>query len=227
MKILVSDFDKTLFDKNYLNNIKAVNDFVSKGNLFIIATGRHIPHLLEDLRNVKYSYLICNDGAVIYDKNLCCVYRKDIDNETTREITEYIKPEIGDTINDWYIDTTKKLTKDLNNGINAIVMVMKDINKSKDLLKRILERYSNVHGYISERHINIRALGTSKSMAIKHLIDKENIDKSSVYTVGDMINDLDMIEAYNGYCMANSIEEIKSKCINTVNSVEELVEKIK
>ena len=41
MKVLVSDFDKTLFieDKDILKeNIKAINRFISNGNSFIIET---------------------------------------------------------------------------------------------------------------------------------------------------------------------------------------------
>ena len=39
MKILVSDFDKTLFTDEYELNIELVNKFISEGNIFIIATG--------------------------------------------------------------------------------------------------------------------------------------------------------------------------------------------
>ena len=67
MKVLVSDFDNTLFTDDYQLNIKKINEFVDKGNLFIIATGRNYNQLKSDIKgkNIKYSYLICEDGAKI------------------------------------------------------------------------------------------------------------------------------------------------------------------
>ena len=59
MKLLVSDFDGTLFNDHYKENIEAVNRFVDAGNLFAIATGRDLNRLLKDLdRNLKFNYLI-------------------------------------------------------------------------------------------------------------------------------------------------------------------------
>ena len=53
-KIIVSDFDNTFFTDSYKKNIELVNDFVNKGNIFIIATGRPIYLLLNDLdRKIK------------------------------------------------------------------------------------------------------------------------------------------------------------------------------
>ena len=49
MKIIVSDFDGTLFGDDFEENRKAINDFVHRGNLFIIATGRAMNYLAEDL----------------------------------------------------------------------------------------------------------------------------------------------------------------------------------
>ena len=39
MSIVISDFDNTILDKNYLNNIKAIKNFVNRGNMFIIGDG--------------------------------------------------------------------------------------------------------------------------------------------------------------------------------------------
>ena len=38
MKMLVSDFDGTLYTNDYQKNIEAVNRFVEAGNLFVINT---------------------------------------------------------------------------------------------------------------------------------------------------------------------------------------------
>ncbi len=229
MKLLASDFDKTLFDQNYILNINAVNRFVDKGNMFIIATGRHLPRLLHDIKGytIKYSYLVCNDGGVIYDNKLNCIYKASISNETTNNIIDYIKTKLNNTISDWFVDTTKVYTKDLKNDISAIILLFINKEKAEILLQDILKKFSDVDGYISDFHINLRPKGTSKANAINLIIKKEQIKKENVYTVGDHINDIEMIKEFNGYCMSISTEELKKVCKNQVNTVYELVDKIK
>ena len=50
-KVLVVDYDRTLFINNndMLNNIKAINNFRSKGNIFVIATGRTYSSLKKEI----------------------------------------------------------------------------------------------------------------------------------------------------------------------------------
>ena len=45
-------------------NIEAIKKFVDNGNMFIIATGRNLHQLLNDLvgYEIPVSYYICNDG---------------------------------------------------------------------------------------------------------------------------------------------------------------------
>ena len=72
MKIIASDFDKTLFveDKDtVIKNVNSINDFVKDGNIFILVTGRIYSDikLLLDEYNIKYNYLICEDGTKIFN----------------------------------------------------------------------------------------------------------------------------------------------------------------
>ena len=64
---------------------------------------------------------------------------------------------------------------------------------------------------------------TNKSNAIKVLSHNLNIDKSQIYTIGDSYNDINMIKDYNGFCMKNSITELKSISQKEYTSVSNLV----
>ncbi len=68
--LLVSDIDGTLMEMGYINpkNIAAVQEFVSLGGTFCIATGRctaAIEHIVCKFQNLTHA-IVCN-GAVIYD----------------------------------------------------------------------------------------------------------------------------------------------------------------
>ena len=72
-KFLVSDYDGTFYlnDKDIINNIKKVNDFRKRGNIFVIATGRSFLDFTKKLQqfDIQYDYLIINHGATILNKN--------------------------------------------------------------------------------------------------------------------------------------------------------------
>ena len=74
--------------------------------------------------------------------------------------------------------------------------------------------------------IEILSNKTSKSQAIEFLINKLYIDDKNVYTIGDGYSDIEMIKTFNGYCMKNSVEELKNIAKSQYNSVSELIYKI-
>ncbi len=55
----------------------------------------------------------------------------------------------------------------------------------------------------------------------------ENIADNDVYTIGDGVNDVEMILKYNGYGMKNSSQVIYKVTSKFCNTVSELIENIK
>lgn len=66
-KVIVSDYDQTFYinDQDVEKNKIAIKEFMSKGNLFIIATGRSYMDFKNKINyyNIKYDYAIINHGA--------------------------------------------------------------------------------------------------------------------------------------------------------------------
>ena len=50
---------------------------------------------------------------------------------------------------------------------------------------------------------------------------------TNIYTVGDNINDLEMLRDYNGYAMYHASKEIKEIAGNTCFSVSNLIRKLR
>ena len=72
-KIIFSDYDQTFYvsDEDIEKNKIAVKEFKSRGNIFVIATGRSYLDFYKKLNqyNFDYDYVILNHGATILDKN--------------------------------------------------------------------------------------------------------------------------------------------------------------
>lgn len=197
MKLIVSDFDLTFFDENYDKNIEKVNEFVQKGNKFVIATGRPYGLLKKDIenKNIDYEYLICTDGSVILDRNLNILKSTNIDPDVSQDIIDTLKN--NPNIEKMYIDENE-------NKISGIYGTYKDRIEAQTLVDSLLETY-DVEIYLSRHWINILSKNGNKTKGIEFLQKELNINESDICTVGDDANDIAMIEKYHGYIVGNKI----------------------
>lgn len=226
MKMLVSDYDNTFYTSNIDLNIKAVNEFMKNENIFVIATGRNYFEIKEhiDLYNIKFNYLICNDGGIIYDNNYEVLYRKDINEELAKKIVKLIEKKLNYV--ELKIDYGNKNLNSNENKINGIICKIKNKKQGEQFLKKIESLYPEIHGYIVMPFLNITEYSVNKANGVKRLQKKLKILNKNIYTIGDDVNDISMIEEYRGYLMENAkitnLFEKKLIC----SSVAELVDKI-
>lgn len=218
MKVLVSDFDGTLYTDNKINDLEKINNFVDSGNIFIIATGRNINSLKLDLDkfNLKCNYFICNDGAIIFDQYLNVIYRMDIDSSLVRPIYNLLKD--NDNLLEVLIDTGSAYIDDINRPINKIIARYFDRKKALELVNKINAKYPSVFSYVSNNWINITKRTETKGKAIDFLGNYYNLNRYKIYTIGNDINDLSMTE-YNymsyGIKKDNEYTQEFDKCVNS------------
>ena len=79
---------------------------------------------------------------------------------------------------------------------------------------------------ITSSSIEIISNKTNKSKAIQILADKLEIDKTNIYTIGDSYTDIQMVKDFNGYCMQDSVKELKEVANREYKSVSSLVDDI-
>lgn len=80
--------------------------------------------------------------------------------------------------------------------------------------------------FIRINSIEIISKETNKSKAISLLMDKLGIDKKNINTIGDGHSDIEMIKDYNGYCMKDSIKELKKIAKDEFDSVSALIKQV-
>ena len=224
-KILVSDFDGTLYTTfdEFLYNLQEIKKFINRNNIFIIATGRNYKDIIKltEHYNIPFQYIICNDGGTIFDKNGKLIYKRDIPVELSHNILKYIYD--NDLYDLTYIDTGFDYTKDINNNVNGIIIKVVDIKKSEKILDKLLKKFDDINGYISDNWINITQKDVSKANAIKFIMEKDKIKKENIYTIGNTINDISMIKEFSGSCIKTATNDLKSVCSFCINSVGEYI----
>ena len=198
MKILASDFDNTIYledDKEKtLKNVEAIKEFVEKGNIFCVITGRNYTDLKIFLNELKipYTYLICEDGAKIFNYSDYCLDTTYLDKETI----EKVQPIIEKYTKDYYLDDGYNKTTNLNDCVKIVVNCIDEVEKEQ--IVKVIKEKNLCHIYASRVHINIIEKTVNKENALKKLINLEDLDYDKVHVIGDNDNDYEMLRYFNG-----------------------------
>ena len=231
-KIIVSDYDGTFFlnEHDIIKNVNKVNSFRSENNLFVIATGNNLEQFMQLILkyNINYDYLILDQGSCIFDNQGNLLKSCFLDYNISKTIIdEIVKAHKEYKLCNPYSDTQSIEEK----NITKIAVNFIDLSEALDFTNKMNENFGKyIHAYTmifpDINIVEIISSQTDKNEAIKYIVNKENILKDNVYTIGDGYNDISMIQNFNGFCMENSVDELLCKCPNRVSSVSDLIDKI-
>ncbi len=198
MKILASDFDNTIYyldnqEKNQ-KNIEAIQKFISYGNIFCIITGRNYTDLKQLLtqHNIPYSYLVCEDGAKIFNNVDYCIHTTYLEKPEIQRIEAILKEEKCD----YFLDDGYNKTEYLDDCVKIVVKCTDQ--KEKERIVELIKNKIDVHIYASRRHVNIIHKTVNKKSALKTLMNLEELDYRLLHVIGDNDNDYEMLKEFDG-----------------------------
>lgn len=229
-KMLVSDYDQTFYlnDQDIEINKKEVKKFRDKGNIFIIATGRSFFDFKNkvNMYDIVYDYVILNHGTTILDKDDNVIFNFPIYNGVVKDIKNDICLE--ESINNFCCSELESRVDFAYGNLTKIHVKYNNKDKAMQVNNIINNKYSKyiVSYYVTSNSIEIISNKTNKSNAIKLLTKKLDIDNSNVYSIGDGYSDIEMVKDFNGYCMKDSVNELKQVAISEVESVSDLVKEL-
>lgn len=241
IKLVVADIDNTLVKKhNPLSPLatKAIQEMSKRGIYFSLASGRNVDqlHALENAWGIKCELLIGMNGSEIYDglidKTEVLYHMK---AEWIKKAFEIMAPfkynahvKIGDTSYISALDENTKSSAKYVKGQNMQVVTDPKQFWSGDSIKigfrvsaddmeaiekRVAENYSDDFiGCKTEFTMfefwNRKA---SKGNVLKVFCERHGIKLEDVVAVGDMTNDISMLEvAGHGVCMLNGSDDAKA-----------------
>lgn len=230
MQLLVSDYDGTLNPscnpfriRNLQLNIDAIREFRDNGNKFMISTGRTLPAIRQEIEEhrIPFDYLACNDGSILFDQDYHIVESFYIDSDVAREIVSQIfQTALGEVL---CMFDYSGMTQNFDNVLELELVTKLTKFKSDYLrLQEIVAQYPELD-IMNFFNINYIKLKDGKSRTIRTV--EELIHPDEVVTVGDNLNDLDMLLNYDGYKMPISNPSLFGHQIPTVSSVHKLIQK--
>lgn len=226
MKVLISDYDGTLYlnEKDMKNNSKKIKEFREKGNMFIISTARNYSSIKEVCikNSIIVDYFFCDIGSVMLDFAGNVIYEQHIEKEDINKIEKHLEKYLKE------LTITRYSTNDkIEKGLGDIVeyKIKGNINFLLDIKNLIEKEVPNVKTQITEDNRFIIHTSTKEAIIEKFLLDKE-IRRDYLYTVGDELDDLEMLKKYNGFRMKQCNPIVKDNIVNEVSSVSQLIDMI-
>ena len=196
MKILASDFDETIFflddEEKNKRNIEAIQKFISQGNIFCIITGRNYSDLKYYLTkyHIPYTYLICEDGAKIFNNVDYCIETVLLNPNDIKNIIQVLE----ENKSDYYLDDGYNKTNNYNDCVKIVINSKDETEKNR--IVNLLKDKGSYHIYASRFHVNIINKSVNKEKAIKKLFNIENLDYNLLHVIGDNENDYEMLKIF-------------------------------
>lgn len=238
-KILFSDFDGTLYfrDGMHQEDIKAIQDFQSKGNQFALCTGRPLGGVRALIKDkIKPDYYVLCTGGLVLDKDFNVVYAQSIPFEIVKEVCELYGQET--IIGPHCLDKDYLYFAHVPKGAPSYIKEFSSIDDFKEreiysfsliessraqaITHEINERYPMLQAFQNVNAIDIVKRGCSKGEGILKL--KELINKTTA-GIGDSYNDLEMFRVVDeSFTFKASPKEIQEQSDHVVLSIKEAIE---
>lgn len=188
----------------------------------------------------KCDFLIANNGAVICDGKMNVLTQTKCETDIIEPLIKVLFEQncplacvCGSTFDDTYIKPDKEHCEDDEFTVddmpsfpffNQISTILDTDEEAFEVVKVLRERFADrLNPLQNGRCIDIVPKGVDKASGIYALLDTIGAKKEDVITVGDNINDADMIREFYSYAMENGVDEIKKLADKTTVSVTELM----
>lgn len=241
--LICSDFDGTLRQKDphvLAQNLQAVKEWRTAGNLFAIVTGRNhavVDQILPDWQNLV-DYLVMDNGGAIFSNHDQLIYVNELERRLIRQIQslvcdratplsyspyrcsiELMLSETAVKLRLWF--RTERHFYIYQERIQAQAWPIK-------ILPWIGAGFSKLPSSANTSQffgfLDIVPADSGKECAIAQLINQEDHYIDHVITVGDDYNDIAMLKTFQGYAISGSPQSVIAAAQGrTVSSVAKLI----
>ena len=246
LKIIASDYDGTLnhggIDKKKKN---AISKWRKEGNIFSVISGRGAPDLIRIYKkdNFECDYLIADNGAVIMKPNGEIVCEDKIDVSVAKPFLEFLFSQgckwgyvqtsfpcrvfKDDDFEDY--DEDECFTFEEIGDFEYVYQIntaLDTVEEAATVTSAIKEKFGDILNPLQNGNcIDIVSVNMDKAKGLYKLVGLLNAKHENLITVGDNINDKDMIKEFRSYAMENAVPLIKELADFETPGITELIER--
>lgn len=254
VKLFATDLDGTLLKKGkYIapDDITALHTLKDHHIDFAIATGRMDKEIMKINEQIELNgHRVSQNGAFALTNIGEPIYQRTFDLDTSKKIHQMVMdfphPFCISTADEIFVskitDELKKLEGELffplTEGVHFLDKYSDTFLPSKFMLfgetdelvayqKNLMAEIAPVaETYISDPHcLDIVPKGVSKSLGLRSLAERLQIDPTEIAVIGDSFNDLPMFEMTpHSFAMETAPKEVQKHAAHVVESVKEAVE---
>lgn len=238
--ILFSDFDKTFYLKRDTEKTRANIDAVKKwrklGNKFCITTGRSLQSVTGEMPGIIQlcDYFIVDSGSIVLSRDRDFLHVFYFESEVVSKIIDFSKNFSETPLPQYYTPDSENIEYKTEK-VTKLRLWFKDA----DLLSGVAEEiegsfsvFAVPQGAISDKKefegyhgfVEIVPSISGKSNAIKFLQELENTSIEDIITVGDGINDYDMVCDFDGFAIEGSLLTELHPDLKTTPAVKALID---
>lgn len=235
MSILVSDYDGTLktCERDMHLNCNRIRDYIEQGNTFVLSSGRSFVSLKKQIKenNIPYSYIATCDGNILFDKDDNLLMFKKLSPFMVEEAEKIRNIGVHSGFKYTYLyDYEDEYDEERPIASISILVQRDDItDELNQTFKKMQEEHPDidffVYSYKHESYYMIKPKSITKATPISFLQRQLNADKKEIYTIGDNLNDFEMIRDYNGF-MVGYNKDVEQVALKRYDAVYELVDDI-
>ena len=247
--LLASDYDGTLLRGGEITDADraAMNAFRAAGHLFGIVTGRGYCSIREELgrHGLSVDFLICNNGSALYDGEDHCLEETFAPADLLPDLVTCIDRLGGRraAINCSRRRLCVRLGEDREacrpdviafeeiltyfTRFNQVDTAAPDDEGGMDLAQAIQARFGDrLYAHNNGVNVDIVKKGVSKPAGLSRYLALTGHAPGDLVTVGDNLNDLEMLQAFRGYVMADGRPQVIRAVGRTCESVADLIGRI-
>lgn len=247
--IIFSDFDETLHPRDdeatFTKNLEKIREFRERGNKFCIATGRSQASLGRVWPEYKdyLDYAIVDNGAICLDGQGAEIFQETMPLEVVEDIAQEVMAKYGDEVQMVFYREAKEW-QEPGLGTTKVRCWTRDAATAQAICGEIDAKYGeSLRSFVARTavmtslpwvedpeqyasFVDTMTLDAGKHNAVRRLAEK--YPEERIVTVGDDLNDLEMIREFDGYAVQNSMPEVLEivKPDHVVGSVAELIERM-
>lgn len=207
--LIVSDYDGTIKIANEIEclrrNVELLRILSKEQNRIMISTGRLYKSMLQEIldNNIPFDYISCANGNLLFDEKFQVMYKTQVDAKIIKQLKSFYEKIIEiEPLDEFGLLTAKA-------PVEYLIHIVEDLKVRRQIVNILLESSEFDYCTDGKNKFSLHVFNQSgKIQTLKIVKEILKLNNEMIFTIGDGINDLEMLMRYNGYLIENNAQNL-------------------